>query len=238
MPSDPWGSTYDDVCEAIDRIDSDVIYFRGQSDPEWKLLPGLARYPAANRLALEEIAYFDFRTRAGDLVPETASGWSVLFAMQHHGLPTRLLDWTDTFSVALYFALKGAKGDCAVWLLNPFALNEESLGYQSIPRPNELGGTYEDFFIDRTSSMSGSVAAVAPLRHNPRVSRQRAAFTLHGDLESPMEELCPAAVERVVVSAAARPGAVRFLQMAGVSEFNLFPDLDGLARELRTDHFP
>ncbi|HEV2800800.1 MAG TPA: FRG domain-containing protein [Pyrinomonadaceae bacterium] len=94
-------------------IGCDTPFFRGHADSSWTLLPSVGRYewiwePNNPEDSAEEALYFDFLTRAGSLLPENSSSWSNAFIMQHYGLPTRLLDWTETFSVALYFAIKNA----------------------------------------------------------------------------------------------------------------------------------
>jgi hypothetical protein len=186
---------------------------------------------------IEHNAYFQFITRAGNLLPEHVDAWTVAFAMQHHGMPTRLLDWSDTFAVALHFAVSVGKGDAAVWLLNPFVLNKTTIGQSGIFYPTDLDGDYADFFVHRTKKLDGGVAAILPLRHHPRVFNQRGAFTVHGDVSNTLETLCPQALKKIVIPAAERGEAKRFLEMAGVSEFSLFPDLDGLARELAQSQF-
>src|SRR4051812_35964311 len=73
-------------------------FFRGQSDSSWSLLPSIGRYKWRFKSRNpEENLYFDFVTEAGALLPENSSSWMNIFLMQHYGLPTRLLDWTETF---------------------------------------------------------------------------------------------------------------------------------------------
>jgi hypothetical protein len=153
--------------------------------------------------------------------------------MQHHGLPTRLLDWTHNFGVALYFALKGSDGDAAVWVLDPYELNAASTGRDLLLHPTQLKADYRACFIDHTAAPDGNVVAIAPLRHHPRSISQQSAFTLHGDLSRPLEELHPSTVTKIVVPKEARHDAEVFLSLAGITEFTVFPDLDGLARLMR-----
>jgi FRG domain len=232
-----WQLAYADIEENLAKFSTSAVFFRGHSDATWKLSPGFARRrfaTATHALAAERNSYFDFVTRAGTLLPDGRDSWGAAFAMQHHGLP-RLLDWTETLGVAIYFALREGQGDAAIWLLNPFQLNAASMGSELLFHPHELKGTYGEFFIDATVAAVGDVVAISPLRHNPRVSQQRAGFTLHAELLKPLEELHPKAVRKITVPAAARLGGKRFLRHAGISEFSLFPDLDGLAREIKLE---
>src|SRR5262249_36555293 len=150
-----------------------------------------------------------------------------LFAMQHHSVPTRLLDWTECFAVAVHFALKDATGDASIWILDPFTLNQASIGSAKVVRPSFLG-SYFDLYITRTTHLRKKTAAVAlyPLRYNPRVFQQKAGFTLHHDLERPLEEIYPRALTRIVLPESVHGDARAFLLLSGVSEFTLFPDLD------------
>lgn len=233
---DAWLQLYQHTTETIKSVKSDILFFRGHSDASWSLAPTLARTKAPGR-GIEQIAYFDFVTRAGALLPENNSCWNNAFSMQHHGLPTRLLDWTESFATALYFALKGAQEECCVWALNPFALNKITINREEIVRPQDLNGTYDDYFISENKKIEGKAIAISPLRHHPRVFQQRAGFTIHDDLENPLEILYPDVLTKILIPKEAQEGAKQFLQFAGISEFTLFPDLDGLARELNGEHF-
>jgi len=117
-----------DALVALDKqtVGNRPIWFRGQSKSEWELVPQLGR---EKKYATAEMALIKgFRQNAvPHMTDRPKSEWEWLFLMQHHRLPTRLLDWTENPLVGLYFALDKPSGvDGAVWCLDPIALNKEA----------------------------------------------------------------------------------------------------------------
>jgi hypothetical protein len=103
------------------------IWFRGQTDCAWALLPSGCRPPYSD---VNEHRYrhdFVLRSRPflGEATAPPASDWDWYFLMQHYGVPTRLLDWTESAVAALYFAAQptSPEKDGCVWVLNPRAVN-------------------------------------------------------------------------------------------------------------------
>jgi hypothetical protein len=236
-----WNDIYAEICDAVNDMEFTPAYFRGQADARWKLLPGMGRVPATRYCKIEFISnaerelgvFYNFKLLAGELLNKDIDAWEMAYAMQHCGLPTRFLDWSTTFSIALFFALKGATRAAAIWVLDPFALNQLTMEHKQLFNPEKSTDTYEDYFITRSVNPPGAVVAVAPGRHNPRLFSQRGGFTMHADLTGPLDEIAPSAVRKFILPRAVHSDARRFLAMSGVSEFSLFPDLDGLSRELR-----
>ena len=96
--------------------------FRGQSDANWRLLPAIARRePRVDPRAAEEALFRELKLRLPSVYaspPE--SDWDLLALIQHHGAPTRLLDWTRSPLTALWFAVSSRARDldapdAAVW---------------------------------------------------------------------------------------------------------------------------
>jgi hypothetical protein len=231
------------------RSGCDIPLFRGHSDARWKLLCGLGRINEATfkKKDLEALLYSDFLSLAGPLLSRQDSPWDVVFSMQHHGLPTRLLDWSTTFSVALYFALKPYfldeslrrsldQAPC-IWILNPFDLNLITTAAAVIPNPNlDFDESYEEYFILESKRMESSVVAISPSRTSRRLAAQQGFFTLHASIFTPLEDVPGAFLKQFMIPLTALDDAISFLSLAGMNEYTLFPDLDGLARLLLQTH--
>ena len=231
---------------ALAKIGCDTPFYRGHRHASWELLCSLGRGPRrGSRDVAESALYYDFMSLGGPLFPQKVSSWDVAFAMQHHGLPTRLLDWSCTFAVALYFAIsphtfgpkrKASKAAC-IWILNPFELNLHAGGEAAVFNPIvDLEGDYYENFITGSKTLGTSVMAVNPTRATPRQAAQRSVFTLHNDIWKPLEEFAPDQMRKVEIPESCFPEAVAFLDLTGINEYSLFPDFDGLARQLRHEH--
>ena len=218
---------------------SAILFFRGHCSSDYRLLPGLFR-PVEQGFYQdfdEKNLYYEFRARAGALLDPNYSSWDILFLMQHHGVPTRLLDWTESFAAALYFALEGAKWDADIWMLDPYLLNRSLFVSESIIDVGlDLGAKYFDLFIRPNKSVhhpNSPVIAIYPRRQIARLASQTGLFTLHFSSDA-LEDLDGAWLTRFHLQAQAVADTQMFLRLMGINGFSLFPDLDGLARLLRT----
>jgi len=99
------------------------IWFRGHSNETWKLIPSLQRLsdPPSEMNLIKK-----FTQNATMLLnprPEKYLDW--LFIMRHHNVPTRLLDWSESPLIALYFVInENPEKDGALWMLLPGGLNK------------------------------------------------------------------------------------------------------------------
>lgn len=238
--SPEWNALLDEVAGKISADGGGPHFFRGQEQQEWELVPaiGRRRFASADELHAREARLFtDFKIHAGNLLTSEDDAWGVAFLMQHHGLPTRLLDWSASFAIALHFAMRRATDtDAVVWILDAAKLNRAVGCSEELLIHTALDGDYDDFFIARRKEFPFPVVGLAPSRSSPRLQQQRGFFTLHRDLAKPLDETHPGALKKIVISSRWFDDARAFLRLSGVNEFSLFPDLDGLARHLRTTH--
>jgi hypothetical protein len=149
---------------------------------------------------LEYDLYFEISCRAPGMQDAALSSWDKLAHMRHHGLPTRLLDWTERLGVAVFFALSGWKGaeveGPAIWILSPCLLNEMVLGDRDLYSPDYLGydwendesWDYQDFLIFAGGEFDwkGPVA-IYPAQKSLRMRSQLGWFTVFGENTAPLE---------------------------------------------------
>ncbi|HEU0015728.1 MAG TPA: FRG domain-containing protein [Longimicrobium sp.] len=247
----------DDARAGLDFRPGERCLYRGHANLDWALVPTLLRHASTAGLhshktrQLEARLFFEFRARARELHPFPLAGWEILQYMRHHGIATRLLDWTEILGVALYFALldEECTAPC-IWIMNPYLLNEqpESKSVRSLAQPENLGrkpglpgepeqSDYEFFLSHWWEPMPFRFPiAVYPVQRNARLYAQQGYFTVHGQDPGSLDALAPMAVRKICIPADALDDARSFLSLAGINDYTMFPDLDGLARDLHRKH--
>jgi hypothetical protein len=182
--------------------------YRGQAEADWQLVPQIGRCEEFGRSERDLFAAWK-RGAVQFLEPGPPSDWDWLAIAQHHGLATRLLDWTINPLVAAFFAsCHQRQGEAVVWA---FAPNKGAA--------TEEGGPFE---------VEG-VLLYRPGAHATRIARQGTAFTIHGP---PTREVTDADGElhRLVIAPDYRPLLLAELSRYGYNHATMFPDLDGLSR--------
>ena len=98
-------SSIDELCMLITlrTKDWDTCWYRGCTSPSYSRLPSLLREESQEKR--EGYLAIEFRRRAHSRLKGISSQFDWLCAMQHYGLPTRLLDWSESLAVALYFSI-------------------------------------------------------------------------------------------------------------------------------------
>ena len=171
------------------RCSRSGAFFRGHNRHEYKLVPSLLRKQL--RDDVEHNLYHECFARAGNLVARDATPWERLAFLQHYGIPTRLLDWTESLAVAMFFAFERVSAiPPSIWFLNPSALNMLAIREPGIPHETtEEAFAYckQAFVFGDVPSVSDFPIGVVPHYFNPRLVAQRACFTIHGANPVPLD---------------------------------------------------
>ncbi|HEX6106215.1 MAG TPA: FRG domain-containing protein [Gemmatimonadales bacterium] len=225
--------------------------YRGASSAAWPLLTSLDTLggvsPPHAKADLEEHILRNFiRYSRPYFGSQPVNEWEVLVAAQHHGLPTRLLDWTYSPLVAAHFATVGPGGsDRAVWRLDwkavhrRFDLPELALLIQDLEETfsGEHPFTPWTLFADERGRREFA-CMIEPPSLDARIVAQAATFTLCSEKRQPFDRFLErhglgSALTKFVIPAG-EVGRLRDqLDLVSVDERRLFPDLDGLADHLR-----
>lgn len=228
------------IQELIAALEEDLsdysgsYWYRGQGNAEWTLIPGYYRLEEAPS---ESTLLKKFKQSAAMLTSKSINDpFDWMFLMQHYGVPTRLLDWSESPLVALYFAVEDmSESDSALWALRPSELNKNA----------GINDEDEEFFIpsfddDELVSYTADsvkrnprnklkpIASIAT-RNNDRIQAQHGVFTIHHNEKVGIESVGDGShATKYVIPAERKKVLIRQLELLGFTRFQLFPELESV----------
>jgi hypothetical protein len=255
--------TIESLGEFIDRVTPrapdpvtgrrrDTGVYRGAPDANAPLLTSLDRLggtsPPHTKADLEEHVIRNFVRYARPHEQSASNDWEELISAQHHGVPTRLLDWTYSPLVAAFFATRPPNGEehaRAIWRLDWQRLHR-AFGFPQLALLiSDLESLLDDGhhaspweLFQRPANSRPFACLVEPPSLDARIVAQAAAFTICSDKRHSFDEFLRTngladALTKFVIPAECVAKFRDQLDLVGVDERHLFPDLDGVAATIR-----
>jgi hypothetical protein len=197
--------------------------FRGHASVDFELIPSIARTPhTSESVAKFEQSIFDiFRREATSYFPsELGTDWEWLAFAQHHGLPTRMLDWTHNPLVALFFAVCDLPENDA-----------ELFALHSVSKTSQKALAGSPFSISQPTKYYPKIVS-------PRIRAQEGLFVVFAESTSPLDNSLRKdwKIERFIIPANAKQSIRYELFRLGVHNSSQFPDVDRLSARLKWQH--
>lgn len=216
-----------------------TLWYRGQSNSEWGLIPSIQR---KNIKSSKQIVCHSFYHRANQLLDTQIQKRfydQLITLMQHYGLPTRLLDWSYSPLIALFFAVADThynNNNACISILVPEILNY-SQGFEPLIYPLDSheamsileGAFYRDVLCEKT-------LACFSVSNDRRIYAQHAAFTVHGT-ETPIEQLNELkCIYKIIIPKEKKSDLCEFLNVFDIKKDRIFPDLSHIAECISERH--
>jgi hypothetical protein len=236
-----------DFTDAAEQLDGWA--FRGQSSASWPLMSSLTRRlrafsPDSTLWPLrEERAMRIFRRKAHIYLHDRQvlqDDLRCLALMQHHGAPTRVLDFTKSPFVAAFFGFESTTDQVAVYAVNTPALwSARPRAHPELTRDAIDPRQQPNFQRYFASNRYPVIWFGEPLEMDTRLVAQSGLFMVPGVLDQSFEQILAgydvdpeSLLQKFVLSLEMRDEAMRALYRMNVTHATLFPDLDGLSRSI------
>ncbi len=221
------------------------LWYRGEENAELSLIPSIQR--SQKRLDVERYITNDFYIRAKQILsnpPEkhNYAGWVSL--MQHYGLPTRMLDWSQSPLIASFFATETYRDtpdmDACVWVLVPCRLNEQE-GFGSCVYPIDADTTQEMLLpafkhTHHNLELVDRILACSSTDNNLRMYSQQSNFTVHNSLQR-LEDICDEhTLYKIIIPCDRKQYFIESLRVFGITEGSIYPDLDHISSDLKNSY--
>ncbi len=226
--------------------------FRGLSDADFKLETTLIRL-GGDYASMENHLLRNFSKYAQSNVVELDSMWHWLSLAQHHGLPTRLMDWTYSPYVAMHFATANIERfdtDGVVWAVNYVEVNKLVPGNLQEELEKEGANVFTVKMLLKKMKSFKDIEKMAekdfflfiePPSIDDRFINQFAFFSISSNPELALNDWLkqyPDIWQKIIIPKELKWEIRDKLDQANVTERVMFPGLDGLGSWLKRQYSP
>jgi hypothetical protein len=224
------------------------IWYRGVPSNRFDLIPNIVWRKLGQK---EDGLTYDFLINYRPFTDTSIDNpWELYALMQHYGLPTRLLDWTKSPLIALFFALENYKSHkkdySIVWAMNPWELNKLTVNDESIFVPGMKGDPSAinvDSYLpvplrqDNIAGLLPDPIAIEPPFSNKRILAQQGCFTVHGSKKESILKYFEGVdlkglITFYIEKNQTKKDMITSLYRIGISEENIYQDLSSLSKRL------
>lgn len=256
--------TWKELKEYLSSFNSNWI-FRGQSNYNWKLESAIDRISFKSKNPDEKFFFERFYIRNIKRNPDlytnrysVQSDFQALSLLQYYGMPTRLLDFTTSPYVAVYFAIIDSEQDSSIYILNYFELLESTMKlfknkyHDDSPELTRLSQSKTGFSDDEMFKdiLLGTrqwkfVDLVQPYFLFDRMIQQNGAFLCQGDINVNFEENLmanqsflselknPSPYYKIKIKQEWKDEMIRDLISMNITSATLFPGIEGHLKSLK-----
>jgi hypothetical protein len=224
-----------------------IVWFRGHAVSDWELVPSIQRVDDFEKK--EAHISNAFYSRVKPITNDTpeknnVAGWMSL--MQHYGLPTRLLDWSASPLISVFFATEKYReyeaSDACVWVFRPRRLNEkEGFGEHIYPVDSRTVHAMLEPGIrpkrqadpDLKEKVGDKIIACASVEHNMRMYLQQSAFTVHNSLKKLTGIMGCEELFKIIIPRGRKEYFSESLALLGIRESFVYPEIEHITNAVK-----
>ena len=231
---------YSCIVKATENFGRSKLWWRGHADSEWSLVPSLFHKNLSKNEQNMSVRFVNYSyprdTNVSNFHGRRPSDW--LFLMRHHGLPCRLLDWSQSPLTALFFCVSDSNflnKDGILWGISPGHLNvSQNASFDGI-LPN-INPVVNDIFLSAfnpTQKTPPYILSTHSVHASNRQMMQSSEFTIHG-IDTPIESMKDSHkfISKIIIPNSCKNDFKVALDFFHITKSHTFPDLDHLAEEL------
>lgn len=227
------------IIELLTNIQQSQYFYRGHSSTRYNLIPGIYRESTAHNkkhLYVEKELSL-FKTAIKDSpqdFPDSMNNFEKLVKMQHYGMPTRLLDITQSSLIALYFAVEKESHDGEVLI---FELKKNDRLYYDDKKVVQMSRKYDSYENDenKVPKMNDTVLVVQPKLNNERIRVQGGLFFYFGEDESGNCSKFPFFPRRIIIPRKKKSELKKELKKLMIDESTVYQDLEHKMKKIKTE---